>query len=172
MRWTLADGRGVVLHGVQWRWSVLLLLLLCLACGGLRGAVFAPLPAEARGYSTAAGSDGVVGGEAAKDAARLLVAYLRERGDHAKPDAALSAAAAWILNGAYAGEDRLDPRAIEAAAQRYGYAGLVLGAMAGPLNDHDAVVNIEQIVAQVPANHRVTRYGVRAAADSAASGFA
>ena len=144
-------------------WSVLLPLLVCLGCGGLRGSLFVPLPAEASGYSTAAGADGVVGGEAAKDAADLLVAYLGERGDHAEPDGALSAAAAWILQGAYAGENRLDSRAVEATAQRYGFAGLVLGAVVSSLNNQDSVVTIEQIVAQLPSNQRVTRYGVRGA---------
>jgi uncharacterized protein YkwD len=102
----------------------------------------------------------VVGGEAAQDAAALLVAYLRQRGDDPKPDAALAGAAAWLLQGAYAGEHRFDARAIEAAAQRFGYAGLILGATLSSLNN-DSVVNIEQIVAQVPNNRRVTRYGVR-----------
>jgi uncharacterized protein YkwD len=92
-----------------------------------------------------------------------LVAYLRERGDHAEPDGALSATAAWVLRGAYAGESRLDARAVEATAQRYGYTGVVLGTMVGTLNNPDVVAIIEQTVAQVPVNRRVTRYGVRAA---------
>jgi len=139
---------------------VLLLALLCCGCGGLRGSLFAPLPPDVARYSTVASPEGVVGGEAAQDAAALLVAYLRERGDEPKPDAALAGAAAWLLQGAYAGENRFDARAIEAAAQRFGYAGLILGATLSSLNN-DSVVNIEQIVAQVPNNRRVTRYGVR-----------
>lgn len=162
-RWRGLDFRcgACVLRGVRIRSLVLLLVLLCCGCGGLRGSLFAPLPPDATRYSTASTEEGVVGGEAAQDAAALLVAYLRERGDDPKPDAALAGAAAWILQGAYAGENRLDGRAIEAAAQRFGYAGLILGATISSLDSHDSVVRIEQIVAQVPANRRVTRYGVR-----------
>ena len=71
----------------------------------------------------------------ASDAQRLLEERLRARGDAAEPDSALAATAAWALQSAYARRSVSDTKLVTTTAQRFGFAGPVLGLVAGPLAD-------------------------------------
>lgn len=99
----------------------------------LRASAGLDVPPYSESYSTEAGSDGVRGGATASDAQGLLEQQLKARGDEAEPDRALAATAAWALQSAYAKRDVSDTKLVTTTAQRFGFAGLVLGFVAGPL---------------------------------------
>ena len=106
------------------------------------------------------------GGESAADAETLLIQELKARGDEAEPDRALTATAAWALQGAYDKRDVSDTKVITTTAQRFGFAGLVLGFVAGSLREQQAHLSLSELFAQVPRNTRINRYGIVAGAGS------
>jgi uncharacterized protein YkwD len=120
-----------------------------------------PLPPDAASYTTSSGSDGVKGGASANDAQALLQEELAARGDKAVPDASLTATAAWFLRSTYAREPN-SSSTIPNAAQRFGFAGLILGSMVGSFAEPQTRATLRDIVAQVPKNTPITRYGVLA----------
>ncbi|HET9933679.1 MAG TPA: CAP domain-containing protein [Polyangiaceae bacterium] len=125
------------------------------------------VPPYASAYSTDAGRSGVRGSEAATRAEHQLKEKLRQRGDgEAKPDAALAATAAWALKRAYANQNLSDTRVLADAAMRFGFTGLVQGFAIMPLSDARAEELIGSMLAGVPGNSRVTRYGIVGGAGS------
>jgi uncharacterized protein YkwD len=109
-------------------------------------------------YTTALGSNGVRGANA-KDAERLLTDELTERGDSAEPDATLATTADWVLRRAYAREES-SASTIASAAQRFGFVGLVLGAVTGSVSEDTTRATLRDIVNQVPKNMPINRYGI------------
>ena len=144
----------------RWFWGA----LLCVGCSaaGLPGAR-APreridVPDEVALYSTDAKGDGVVGGARADALARDVAAELEKRGTHATSDGALSAAASWLLREGLEGRS---PGAgmRDAAARRFGFAGVVISSTGFALDDaHEGSWRLA--LAQVPPNLPLTRYGV------------
>ena len=119
------------------------------------------LPPGAETYTTARGTEGVRGGASANDAKALLDDELAARGDIAEPDASLASAAAWVLKSAYAREPSTSS-SVAQAAQRFGFAGLILGSMVGSLAEERTRTTLKEIIAQVPKNTPITRYGILA----------
>lgn len=158
--------RGVSRVGIgPWAWlSAGLAALLALGAGCSAAPTRANAPVEVPGYaesySTAAGGDGVRGGAVASDAQRLLEERLKARGDTAEPDSALAATAAWALQSAYARRNVSDTKLVTTTAQRFGFAGPVLGFIAGPLAEEQVRLSLNELVAQVPSNTRINRYGI------------
>lgn len=150
----------------SWPWALvsagILAALLLSGCGAAQVRPSTPVvvPGYAESYSTAAGSDGVRGGAVASDAQRLLEERLRARGDAAEPDSALAATAAWALQSAYARRSVSDTKLVTTTAQRFGFAGPVLGLVAGPLAEEQVRLSVNELVAQVPSNTRINRYGI------------
>jgi uncharacterized protein YkwD len=146
------------------RFSKLLLIAsLSWGCASPLRSALAPdveVPPFAAMYSTEAGSNGVRGGSAAESAEALLEKELEQRGDEAEPDGQLGAAAASILKGAY--EQRPAPDSAEAnrIAQRFGYAGMILGFALGDMGRADVQGSLRALVAQAPKNTRINRYGI------------
>lgn len=121
------------------------------------------LPPEATEYTTSSGSNGVRGGESARDAERILKDELLERGDQAEPDAALAATASWLLHTAYAGQNNTsDAAAAALAAQRFGFAGAMLGTVTGALGSEQGRGSLREILSQIPKNTPINRYGISA----------
>lgn len=121
----------------------------------------AQLPADAAEYTTVPGANGVRGGQAARDAQRLLEDELAERGDSAEPDGVLASAAAWLVDTAHQGEDHTsDALAIARATQRFGFAGLMLGSVAGSLADPQTQDRLRTVLRETPDNMRINRYGI------------
>ena len=143
--------------------ALLTLMLVFAGCGGalrtIGGTPHVDVPAESREYSTSAGSNGVRGGGVAGEAEDLLEADLSARGDDAEPDAALAAVAAWTLRKAYAQESVTTGAATE-AGYRFGFAGMFLGFVVGPLDQETMKASLKGLVAQVPKNMLINRYGI------------
>ena len=119
------------------------------------------VPPYATTYSTDAGRDGVRGSAAASQGERILRDKLAERGDsEARPDAALAATAAWALKRAYARQNLSDTRVLADTAMRFGFTGLVEGFAIMPLSDARAEQLITTMLAGVPTNSHVNRYGI------------
>jgi uncharacterized protein YkwD len=152
---------------VQAAFRVALALALLAGCGPqFLGGRTVPVPPYVESYSTDAGPSGLRGGESAADAQTLLVEQLKARGDEAELDRALNATAAWALQGAYEKRDVSDTTLITTAAQRFGFAGLVLGFAAGSLHEQQAHLSLVELIAQVPKNTHINRYGIAAGAGS------
>lgn len=117
------------------------------------------VPPDSSSYSTASGSKGVRGGESAGEAKDLLESELAVRGDEAEPDAALAATAAWVLRGAYE-KDESSTSVIAEVAQRFGFAGWMLGNATGSLGDARFRGFLKELVNQVPKNSPINRYGI------------
>lgn len=118
----------------------------------------APLPPPADEYLTAARPGGVLGGSDAAELASAVADALRRRGDHAEADSALATAATWL------GRQALDHRGVqalgaEAAARRFGFAGVLLAAVTFPL-DASGSEAWQQALASIAANMPVSRYGI------------
>src|SRR5258707_11948706 len=142
----------------------LLLAILITGCSAQRRRVEGPpevdVPSFATSYSTRAGSNGVRGGSVASDAENRLREYLQARGDKAEPDTALAATAAWALRSAYSKEPVSDATIATQGAQRFGFTGIIHGVMIGPLEEERARVFLKELVAQVPKNSPINRYGI------------
>jgi len=143
-----------------WFWGVL--LCFCCSCVSIpvaRGpAEHIDVPEDVALYSTDARPDGVVGGARSEGLAREIAAELQKRGTPAEPDGALAATASWFLREA---NEARSPGAstMDAAARRFGFAGVINSTMAFGLDDeHEGAWRAA--LAQVPPNIPVTRYGV------------
>jgi uncharacterized protein YkwD len=110
-------------------------------------------------YTTSAGSNGVRGGEAAKQVQSLLEEELSARGDIAEPDAALASTAAWALRTAYAREE-ITSSGVATAAQRSGFVGLMLGSASGSVAGDLSRTALHDLLNQVPKNTPINRYGI------------
>jgi uncharacterized protein YkwD len=153
------DWRGLnflVLFGV--------VIALASGCGGAgpanRAVHGVEVPSYANVYSTQAGSNGVRGGGAATDAEHQLLAKLQARGDEAEPDAALAATAAWALRRAYQKQNVDDSNLLSTAAYRFGFAGMVQGFFVTSLALEGERQLMAKMLAAVPSNIRVNRYGI------------
>jgi uncharacterized protein YkwD len=119
------------------------------------------VPAEVATYSTDATPGGVVGGSDSERLAQDVAVAIAQRGDSAAPDGALAATASWILREVNDGH-QLSQSASEAAARRFGFAGVIVS-MAGFGLDAENGGAWRTALGQVPPNLPVTRYGVSVA---------
>jgi len=116
------------------------------------------VPETVASYTTDATPGGVVGGARAESLARDVATELTKRGADALPDGALAAAASWMLREL---NDSRAPGVLttDAAARRFGFAGLIVALAGFGLNDSHAS-DWRTALEQVPANVPVTRFGV------------
>jgi len=143
-----------------WFWGIL--LCLCGSCGSPPQAHW---PAEAIDvpeavalYSTDATANGVIGGARAESLAREIASELKKRGTPALADGALGAAASWFLREA--NEGRVPSASTtDAAARRFGFTGVIPASTAFGL-DSENEGTWRQMLAQVPPNMPLTRFGV------------
>ena len=119
------------------------------------------VPPDAKTYTTSKGSNGVRGGGSGKEAEALLETELEARGDAAEPDGALAATAAWALKAAYE-KQPVSGAATADAAHRFGFAGMTLGWIAGAVGEERTHASLKELVAQVPKNTPINRYGIMA----------
>lgn len=149
-----------------WSWvGLVALAVLASGCGAATlaaaGTREVEVPPYSTTYSTDAGQHGVRGSEAASPGERILREKLAQRGDsEARPDAALAATAAWALKRAYSNQNLSDVRVLADAAMRFGFTGLVQGFAIMPLADARAEQLIGSMLAGVPSNSRINRYGI------------
>jgi len=139
-----------------------ILLVVCGSCAGLPVAL-APaerieVPDTVASYTTDATPGGIVGGERAETLARDVAAELTKRGTNAVPDGALAATASWMLREL---NEARSPGVLttDAAARRFGFAGVIVALAGFGLNDSHAS-DWRAALQQVPANVPVTRFGV------------
>jgi uncharacterized protein YkwD len=112
-------------------------------------------PAAAAQYTTAARSDGVVGGPRAMRLAKQVREALRARGDDGEPDGALAAVAVWLAEKGSAARQQ----DVADVAQRVGFPGAVSTATAFTLGA--GVDDVwREALADIARNLPVTRYGV------------
>lgn len=148
-----------------WRWLQVSVALAVSACSAaplasLHGRDI-DVPPYAQVYSTAAQPAGVRGGDVASRAEALLKEKLRRRGDRdAEADGALGATAAWALKRAYQNRSVSDTRVLADAAMRFGFTGLVEGFAVMPLSEERAEALLDTMLAGVPLNSRINRYGI------------
>lgn len=116
-----------------------------------------PVPDTASVYTTEAQPDGAVGGRGVNKLQADVVAALEKRGDHPQADGALSAAASWTLSEANQGRSG-DAMATEAAARRFGFAGVVIAAIVVGMDQPDLW---REQLERTPSNMPITRYGIR-----------
>jgi uncharacterized protein YkwD len=129
-----------------------------LRTGGATGTPNIEVPPSATEYSTDAKSDGVRGGGVSSDAEDVLEKHLEARGDDATPDGALADTAAWLLRRAYRKEDLTAPTLGQDAAMRFGFAGEFFGWSLGSFEGNAEL--IAKLIAQVPKNSVINRYGI------------
>ncbi|HKO49916.1 MAG TPA: CAP domain-containing protein [Polyangiaceae bacterium] len=141
-----------------WFWGT----VICLgcSCGNIpvaRGpAEHIDVPDDVAMYSTDATA--AVGDARSEDLAREIAAELKKRGTPAVLDGALTATASWFLREA---NEARNPSAstMDAAARRFGFAGVINSTMAFALDDEHRET-WRAALAQVPPNMPITRYGV------------
>lgn len=138
-------------------------LVVFAGCGGALRTVGSPphveVPPDSAVYTTSTGSSGVRGGASASDAEDFLEAELASRADEAEPDARLAAVAAWTLRAAY-DQQSVSTEAATEAAYRFGFAGMLLGYVAGPLEQERTKASLRGMIGQVPKNMLINRYGI------------
>ncbi len=151
--------------------GVSLFALASSGCGGLVAAVggsgtgtgeHVELAESVSSYTTDALPNGVIGGPGAERLAADISAALAERGSTAVPDGALAGAATWVLREVNEGHSSIGLSAADAAARRYGFAGVPLS-IAGFALDENSEAQWRKALAFVPPNIPINRYGISVA---------
>ena len=121
------------------------------------------IPPSAAEYSTEPPGDGVFGGPSGRAVEAQVLEALHKRGDHPQGDARLGIVARWRLYRAVRGT-RADLTDVDAVSRRVGWVGdtpwvtIFRGRLDTPRPIAD--VELEQLVAGLPANWPVSRYGI------------